>query len=205
MFRTQEMQDRAVEAARVENAKKQCIAEVYAARQDFRRCVANDKAIIEVIERWTGNPDVLPTKAIFDEALLENPEEINNFARQSLGRAHGHLVSEILTLLAAGGSYHDAFTLKAEENKLKHFSLEALRVRRDEIVEKQRLSKLSVTQIRQEQAAAQPKTHRYHPYELLDPQITADGLKKILRSSEARMYLRRFGSAQLNDRLFGRS
>src|SRR5713226_495806 len=101
MFRTQEMQDRAVEAARMENAKKTCIAEVYAERQDFVRCEANSRAIIAAVERWSGNPDLLPTRAIFNEILLENPGELANFARQPLALAKEKVVEEYLQLLAS--------------------------------------------------------------------------------------------------------
>src|SRR5712664_1831023 len=132
-FRTAVQQQAAVEAAKMENAKKQTIEAVYAAHQDFMRCEANDRAILAVIARWTGNNlDVLPSKAIFDEALLENPDEINNFARQTLPVIHQQLVSEILTLLRAR-SRRDEFLIKSEATRMKSWSIDALRIRLSEL------------------------------------------------------------------------
>src|SRR6266481_1143056 len=77
-----------IAAAAVEDAKKKCIAEIYQERQDLVRCIANDKFIIETIERWTNyKPDVLPSKAIFDQVISENPDHIKAFVRQPLARA----------------------------------------------------------------------------------------------------------------------
>src|SRR5882724_9518986 len=100
-FRNAAQREAAIEAARMQQAKKDCIDAVYASRQDFVRCEANDRAIIETIEYWTGNPNVLPTKFIFDEALLENPAQINSFARQPVERSRQQVIEEIVELLAA--------------------------------------------------------------------------------------------------------
>src|SRR5258708_36977272 len=96
------------------------------------------------------------------------------------------------------------FDLRTEIKKLSFQTLEQVQARKAQIIERQRLSKLPTTEIREAIAASGPKPNRYHPYELLDPNMTADELKKVLRSYRAKEFLRRFSAAQLNDRLFGR-
>src|SRR5258708_19579959 len=76
-----------IAAAAVEDAKKKCIAEIYQERQDLVGCIANDKFIIETIERWTNyKPDVLPSKAIFDQVISQNPDPIQAFFPHPLSR-----------------------------------------------------------------------------------------------------------------------
>ena len=144
-FRTMEQANAAVEAARMENAKKTCIAEVYQERQDFVRCEANSRAILSVIERWSGNnPDLVPTRELFNEVLLENPDEIKNFARQPLALVKEQVVEEYLQLLAAH-SRQDKYSLKQEENRLKHLSLEVCRQKLAELKSRQKMAQAPVS------------------------------------------------------------
>jgi hypothetical protein len=146
-FITQEQNAAMAEAARMENAKKTCIAEVYQERQDFTRCMANDRAIIDAIARWSGNPDLLPTRELFNEVLLENPEEIRNFARQPLALAKEQVVEEYLRLLAAH-SRQDQYSLKQEENRLKHLPLEVCRQKLQELKSRQKMAQAPVSALK---------------------------------------------------------
>ena len=84
-FKTLEQQHAAVESARVERAKSETLAQVYEEHQDWVRCIANDKMVLETILRWVDYDDkVLPTKAIFDQAIFENPEQLKVFVRRPL-------------------------------------------------------------------------------------------------------------------------
>ncbi len=157
-FRNAVQQQAAVAAAQMENAKKQTVEAVYADHQDFVRCEANARAILAAIARWTGgSADVLPSKAVFDEALLENPEEINNFARQAIPVIHQQLVSEILTLLRAH-SRRDEFMLKSEEARMKSWSVDALRIRLSELKTKIRMTAEPVSALKEMVAASRPNT-----------------------------------------------
>ena len=128
----------------MENAKRETIAATYQERQDFVRCEANDRLIIGMIERWSGNSDVLPSKVIFDEALLENPDAIKNFARQPLALAKEQVVAEYLQLLASH-SRQDQYSLKQEENRLKHLSLEVCRQKLAELKSRQKMAQAPVS------------------------------------------------------------
>src|ERR1700751_3095274 len=100
-FRTYGDQQDAIIAAKVERAKRDTIAYVYQERQDFVRCEANDRAILEVIQRWTGyDSNVLPSKDIFDQAISENPDELKHFARTTLDKAKEQVSEEYLQILS---------------------------------------------------------------------------------------------------------
>src|SRR5882724_5661218 len=143
-FITQEQNTAMAEAARTENAKKTCIAEVYQERQDFVRCEANSRAILSVIERWSGNnPDLVPTRELFNEILLENPGEIVNFAREPLSIVKEKVVAEYLQLLESH-SRQDSYSLKQEENRLKHLPLDVCRQKLAELTSRQQMGQVPV-------------------------------------------------------------
>jgi len=174
-FRTQEQQTAAIEAARTENAKKTCIAEVYAEHQDFVRCEANNRAIIGVIERWSGNnPDLVPTRELFNEILLENPGELANFARESLALAKEKVVAEYLQLLASH-SRQDQYSLKQEENRLKHLPLEVCRQKLAELKSRQKMAAVPVSVLKSLVADAHRDTSQFAGYPNLPKSMWLDG------------------------------
>ncbi len=121
-----------------------------------RDCIANTK----MFEEYMDFTDEL-TPADFDFALgnLESRLVIQKIAPPE--RAKKDLVEEICDLLRSpnsdgrGGRYSEV-ALANERKRLQTFTTDQLIARRDEIVEKQRLQKLSAGQIRQELQASRP-------------------------------------------------
>src|SRR5436309_2315344 len=136
-YRNQAQEAAAQAAARMENAKRETIQGVYNRHQDFVRCEANERAIIEAIIRWTQNPDVLPTAELFEILIEADPNSITGFARQSVDRTKEQIVEEILSLLESknGGrdGKYDSYNLRSEEARMKSWTLDALRTRLNEI------------------------------------------------------------------------
>jgi hypothetical protein len=153
-FRTLEQQNAAIGAARAEQARKFCIANVYGTHQDFVRCEANDRAIIGVIERYIG-PDVVPTSSLFEDALALNPDEIKSFARTTLATAMEQVVEEYITLLAAH-SRQSGHTLKMERQKMLNMSLAEARERLNSLKTRQQMAAMPVAELHKIVQDAQP-------------------------------------------------
>src|SRR5438046_10467792 len=128
MFRTREDQDPAIQAAHYELEKKKTTEAVYAKFPLLVRCMANDKAIIELVHRFVG-PDVVPTAELFFTALDENPGAINSLSQQPEAITRSQFTAQSIGLLRAKGKGHDAFTLKQEEKRLAFLSISDLRIR----------------------------------------------------------------------------
>lgn len=144
-FRTLQDQERAIQAAALENARKLCIINVYLMHEDFVRCAANDKAIIDVIERYIGR-DVVPTSSLFQDALALNEDEIQNFARTTLSVAKEQVVSEYITLLNAH-SRQSEHTLKLERQKLLNTPLQECRDKLAALKLRQKMSAMPVAEL----------------------------------------------------------
>lgn len=132
MFRNAVQQEEAVQAARMENAKKQTVEAVYAKYPTIVRCEANERQILSLVLAWAQNPQALPTFELFQSMLEENPEAMESLATQPLERIRQQIAEEILSLLAAH-SRRDALMLKSEEARMKSWSLDALRIRLAEL------------------------------------------------------------------------
>jgi len=183
----------------------------------------------DLLTRWlVRNPDVpdtIATRKAFhdyfgDDWCLELEIDDFSFAvsqmetvvtRQrvpSEAEKRQKLVDDICNLLRSpsgdgfGGRYSDV-ALQNERKRLHTFQTDVLISRRDEILQKQRLQKMSVPEIRREQAANKPTPSRWYPHEDLPANTTAEDVKKALRSWDARSWVRRFGTRQLNAKLFG--
>ena len=74
-FTTQVQQQRAIEAAALENAKKNLVAFVYQKFPTLIVCDANSRMIVELTERWAG-PDIVPTSEVFMSMLDENGKDV---------------------------------------------------------------------------------------------------------------------------------
>ncbi len=152
MFTNVHQQQRAVEAARTENAKRETVAAVYAKYPKMVQCEANARKILEDIVYWTQTPEVLPTLDLFEAMLLENPEHIKTYATQSIERTKEQIIEDILSLLESknGGrdGKFDSYNLRSEEARMKSWSLDALRTRLNDIKTKQRMSTTSVSTLK---------------------------------------------------------
>jgi hypothetical protein len=127
---------------------------VYALHQDLVRCEANDRAIIGVVERYIGL-DVLPTSSLFEDALALNPEEVENFARTTLAKAHDQVVEEYLTLLNAH-SRQSHQSLSMERQKMVNMSLAEARERLNSLKTRQQMSSMPVAELHKIVQDAQP-------------------------------------------------
>jgi hypothetical protein len=91
--------------------------------------------------------------------------------------------------------------LKAErKNKLAFFDKQQLLARRNDILDRQRLNKIPVAELK-----AQVKAAHTHDREVLPPEYTAEKLRHHTSSRELKFLIQRYSLATVNDRLAGRS
>jgi hypothetical protein len=208
-FISRSEQQQMLEAAALENAKRECIAAVYAEHQEFVRCEANNRAIIDACSRWANSDSVLPSVAIFNEAMAENPGEIKNFARQSEAITREQLTEQIIELLAAKGKGHDVFTLKQEEKRLTMLSIPALRARLADLQIKAKMASIPVPALKAFVKDAHTDKRKYPGFPEL-PKTVWNGTAhvplnaaaiKAMDAWEIRKYSRLYSQQQLNDRI----
>jgi hypothetical protein len=206
-FPTRTEVDAKARASAYEVEVERGLVEIYRAFPIIPRNAANDSMISEICTTFLGVPkgEVAPTLPTFRSAVEADPTLLggggNGVSTETVERQKLRILGDIEKLLAG---VMNSFDLRAEIKKLSLQSLEQVQARKAQIIERQRLSKLPTTEIREEIAASRPAPGRYHPYDTLPPEITANELKTILRSHKANLYLRRYGAEQLNDKLFGR-
>jgi hypothetical protein len=178
-FTNLQQQHEATEAARTQQAKRDCIAHVYATYPTMVRCEANERAIIETILAWTQNPDVLPTIELFQSMLDENPEAIKTLATQPVERHKEQIIQEILTLLASKNDGRDgkfdSHNLRSEEARMKSWSLDALRTRLNEIKIKQGMSAQPVAALKAFVQEAHADRRPFPGWPTLPPQLVLPG------------------------------
>src|SRR5260370_36093830 len=110
-YKNLEQQQQAVEAAKVTNAERLTCTHVFQKWPTLVVYEANEKRILDLINRWTGNnPDVLPSIQIFEEAIAENPAEFNTLAKQTEDVSRRQITDSIIELLATKGQAHYPFT-----------------------------------------------------------------------------------------------
>jgi hypothetical protein len=133
--------------------------------------------------------------------MLENEREVKTL---DLKDDTEETIQDIIHLLREHGKYtqHD---LTNEEKRLlivakQPNGREQIKARLEDVTQKQRLARMSVGAIRQEQAANQPQPQ----VKILPAHITSKSIKSM-PSSEIRKLIREFSAAVVNDRLFGRS
>lgn len=203
-FKNAEAAERAVQAARVERAKTETRTAVYNAHQDFVRCMANDKAIIDLIEQWTDYDSfVLPSAELFELALAENPDF--SFVRQSEAVTRAQLTKQIIALLEAHGKGHDIFTLTNEKKRLATFTIPALRSRLEDLQRAARMARQPVAELRQVVVDARPN----YGFPAL-PKTVWDGSKHVpldasafrsMSTFDLKRYCRIYGDAVVNQRI----
>lgn len=156
-YKNLEQQQQALEAARYENAKRQTRIHVYQKYLRVLPCDANDQRISDIIDRWlNGNPDVLHSLAIFEEAIAQNPTEFNSLAKQLEALTCEQLIEQIIGLLATKGKAHDDFSLKSERTRLKTFTIPMLRTRLADLQRAANMAGQPVQQLKQVVADARP-------------------------------------------------
>jgi len=207
-FKTLEQQNAAIESARVERAKSETLAQIYEEHQDWVRCIANDKMALETILRWVDYDDkVLPSKAIFDQAIFENPEQLKVFVRRPLEKIKQQLIEEILALLKAKGKNHDEFSLRQEGHRLALMSVPDLRTRLATLEANAKMAETPISEHRKTlQAASAEYARATYGYPALPDEYTPERLKsRSFPSSELKKLLRLYGNDQLLARLNGQS
>ena len=156
-YKNLEQQQAALAAAKLENSKRLTRVHVYQKYLRVLPCDANDKRISDIIDRWlNGNPDVLHSLAIFEEAIAQNPTDFNSLAKQLEAVTCEQLTDQIIDMLAAHGKAHDDFSLQSERTRLQTFTIPMLRARLADLKTKAHMAGQSVQQLKQVVADARP-------------------------------------------------
>jgi hypothetical protein len=155
-YKNLEQAEAAVAAAKYENAKRLTRIHVYQKYERVLPCDANDRRISDIIDRWTGNPDVLHSLFIFEEACAANPTEFNSLAKDTEKNICADLTNQIISMLAAHGKAHDEWSLKQERTRLTTFTIPMLRARLADLQRGAHMAGQSVQQLKQMVADARP-------------------------------------------------
>lgn len=182
-------------------AREEGLAAIYRAYPTIPRHMANDVMIDHICAHFLGleTYQVAPSLSVFRSAVEEQPDLLggsSGVAIEPIEKQKQKIISEIEELFSNAMS---RFDLKIELSKLSHQTLEQVQARKAQIIERQRLSKLSVSQIKAELDAARPAPKVVH----LPEEITREKIH-AMQSWEVRNLVKKYGSA-VNDRLFGRS
>jgi len=213
MFKTEQDRERMIQAAALENVKKNLVAFVYQKFPILIVCESNSRMIVELTERWAG-PDIVPTPEAFLSMLDENGKDaLSMLAQQPVERTKEQITQEILTLLASknGGrdGKYDAYNLRSEEARMKSWSLDALRARLSEIRTKQRMVVQPVAALKTFVAESRRDTSPYPGFPQMPKEVWQDGKTvplnaltiKAMSSYEVRRLARIYSDRQLNARL----
>jgi len=156
-YKNSEQTEAAVAAAKYENAKRLTRIHVYQKYLRVVPCEANDRRISDICSRWLGgNPDVMHSLAIFEEAIAENPTEYNSLAKQIEDKTIQQLIDQIIGMLAAHGKGHDEWSLNQERVRLTTFSIPMLRKRLEDLQRGAHMAGQSIQQLKQLVADARP-------------------------------------------------
>jgi len=205
-FKTYEQQQGAIAAAAEENAKKDCIAQVYAKFPLIVQCEAAAKMILEIIARFAGH-DVVPSLDLFLSALDENPDAMSMLATRSQKVTHRQLMEQIIDLLRAKGKGHDEFSLRNEQRKLTMMSVSDLRAR---LATLQANAKMAAAPLSEHYKALEDSRINYGSPQM-PKEVYQDGKLISLDAAtirnmhpfEIKRLIRIYGSDQVNARLRG--
>lgn len=197
------MQQEAADAER-RAQEARCLADIYRATPTLIRNEANGKLIMDDLKRFIANDDDPPTLSWWELMVAANPSYIQTrLATTTEVVRKEALVDTIMTLLRDHGPRMSEFDLANEKKRLSlpGVSVQELEDRLAQIKERQRLAGMSVAQIQKEIAEKrqQSTTRVVLPLEFTVRTIKSmgvDSLKNLIRT---------YGTAAVNDRLFGRS
>lgn len=121
--------ERRVEAARFEQAKKNCVAAVFAKFPTIVQCDASARAVLDIIAQFVGrDSSVLPSLDLFLSALDENPSAMQDIATRPVEVSKLQVVEDYLNLLNAH-SRQNFQSLKLEKSKMVNLTLQECRER----------------------------------------------------------------------------
>jgi len=205
-YKNLDQREKMLEAAEYENAKRLVRVQVYQKYLSVVPCDANDTRVSDICDRWLdGNPDVLHSLQIFEEAIAQNPAEYNSLAKQTEDVMRRQLTDSIIELLATKGKAHDEFSLKSERTRLKPFTIPMLRARLADLQTKAHMAGQSMQQLKQVVADARPVLgHPTLPRQLFENGQTVTvnaAYLKALDSYSLKRMCRIYSSDAVNQRL----
>jgi len=167
---------KAVEAAAFKIETDRGLAAIYSKFPLLIPCEANNRALIQACNQYCGG-DVAPTVGIFQNILEDNPDLMGQMATRAIDRTRKMLIEDILAILRAKGRSHDSFSLKTEESRLQHFTVDALRSRLEDL---RRAANMATTPVAQLKAmvADSHRVESFEGYPIL-PQAVWDGSKHV--------------------------
>lgn len=164
-------------------------------------CIANQKIMEEYVDFEEGEL----TLADFDFAYGNLGSRLALRKVSTPEQVKAELIDDICDLLRSpnsdgrGGRYSEV-ALANERKRLQTFTKDQLVARRAEIIEKQRLQKLTVGQIQQELDESRPAPQA----KVLPAEYTRERIRSM-PPYEIRKLIRDYAAGVVNDRLFGRS
>lgn len=169
-FTTFEQQERAIAAARFENAKRLFLINVYKKYLHYLPCQSNDQMLLNIVAEYVGSSDVYPTVELLEAALDLNPEEAKTLARTSTGQQLENIADDYVTLLAAH-SKQSEHTLRLERTKMLNTPLVEARQKLADLKLRQNMAARPTAELHQIVRDAQPT----YGYPALPPTIFEDG------------------------------
>jgi hypothetical protein len=163
--------------------------------------ISAGEATIKAFQEDMGNAFLVATDEDFEYSLATTRTIFSRRIRTE-AEVKADLIDEIMDSLQFTNNPHwgVAHNIATERKKMAFWSIESLRARLNEVIEAQRLQKLSAGQIRQELRTSRPAPQKnVLPAEVTPAQIHA------MRSTEIRALIRSWGADAVNSRLFGRS
>jgi hypothetical protein len=203
-FPTKVEQDQKIRSAEYNRAREAGLAAIFAAYPIMPRHQANELMVEEICAAYLGvnylTDAPAPTLAVFRSAVEADPSILGNgVAIEPVAAQKIKIMAEIEELLMGAMS---PFDLKIELGKLKYQSKDQLIARRNQIIERQRLSRLSSSEIRAEIKASRPQPQRFEGYATLPSEFDAKYLRG-LTAFEFRRAIAKYSSPQIDARLRG--
>ncbi len=165
-------------------------------------CLAVRNMLIEACDGDPFKVDLYSVGVLFEETGPRSLRSMLN-APVSLADQKGGLIQEILSLLARA---RDSYSLQVEAKRLQYFDLQALKRRKQEILDAQAAVGKTATEIRNEIRASRPEYRQYAeiPEEYVPPGKNrpfawTQALLRKLAPMELRRLIRIYGAETLNE------
>jgi hypothetical protein len=223
---TQKERDERNKQSAFEAAVEAGVGAIYVAFPQVKPSIASRNMIIELCNRWAGQP-VVPTPELLRAVLDENPEALRSLALEDIDAQRAALVDDICGLLrnpneqnrqgaVRGGLYSPADLKTLRDNKLQWMSRDELIAYRDDIQRKQVMNLTPVTELKQVVRDSLPK-RRADGYPQLPAEMVFAGeiqarkldgaLLRSLAESDYQHFkklCRVYGANQISERMSGR-